>query len=149
MLYEVITAELLRQRRDQLVLPVRLATVADEAPEANGPGLGELHDALADIVGRITSYNVCYTKLLRLPPRAPRRGTLPYGCPRSSAWKRRKPLARSRPVCLPRPLLPSPSPGPPYSGRGTSARFRRSFRKGRSTPRQSPLARTGGSYNFV
>ena len=42
-------------------------------PEANIPWGPAFMEPIAERVRRITSYNVCYTKLLRWPPKAPGR----------------------------------------------------------------------------
>src|SRR5208337_2228573 len=46
---------------DHLAFVVDVAAVADQAPEADAAGLGELHDSLGDVVGRIHRHHLAGT----------------------------------------------------------------------------------------
>ena len=51
-------AELLGEFLDHLLFVVDVAGVADQPAEAHAAGLGELHDALADVVGRVHGHHL-------------------------------------------------------------------------------------------
>ena len=51
-------AQLVGEGLDHLPFVVHLAAVADDAPQAHAPGLGELDDTFADIVGRIHGHHL-------------------------------------------------------------------------------------------
>ena len=59
MLYEVITEKILRQILDAEI-PYHSVCFKDATGTANP-------QKIYDTINRITSYNVCYTKLLRVP----------------------------------------------------------------------------------
>src|SRR5690606_32946446 len=53
-----LSAQFLGQGDDQFVFTIGLPAIANETGEANAAGIGVLHDAFGDVVGRIHSHHL-------------------------------------------------------------------------------------------